>query len=455
MAGFSMTMFGFYWMIGMLQVFGGFSLPVCFLMMSAVCAYQAGRISMLGWFCARAEVRGWPFGACFAVAFAASEFLFPLLFPWFYGATVHQVPALIQVVELGNPILLGLILVAPNLAIAEPVIARLQQRTPRWRLALGLCVVPVAAAVYGAIRIPQVDAQVVAAPKARVGVVQANMDVLGKRLNPQEGIERHVRLTHELKRSGPVDLVVWSETSDMEPVEEADATTQFPDRFTRSLGVPIIFGGILVRPVPDVREFVWLNSALAADVSGTITGRYDKRFLLAFGEYVPFGDYFPTIYEWLPQAGRYGVGEPLAPLNFGGREVAVSICYEDIIPSFFNRLVRDSNPDLLVNMTNDAWFGDTTAPWIHLGLARLRAVEHRRFLVRATNSGVSAFVDPVGRVVARTDVFKQQAKVSTIAWLKSRTPYEMYGDIPWWLASAAAVAMSFVRRSQEAAGASM
>lgn len=452
-AGFTMTMLGFYWMVEMLQQFGGFSLPVGILFTALVCGYQAGRIALLGWLCARGEQRGWPFGAVFAAAFAASELLYPLLFPWFYGATVHQVPALIQVVELGNPMLLGLVLVAPNLAIAELVTAKLRQQRPRLALVAALCAVPALAAIYGAVRIPQIDAEVAAAPKARVGLVQANMSLFGKRENVQEGLDRHLRLTRELTEAGGVDLVVWSETSDMSAVDESTIAQHYPRAFTAGLGVPLIFGAILMQPVQDSRGRVYLNSAVATDRSGQVTSRYDKQLLLAFGEYLPFGERFPWLHQWLPAAGVYVPGRNVEPLKVNGRRVAMCICLEDIIPSFVNQVMRDSSPDLLVNITNDAWFGDTTAPWIHVGMARLRAVEHRRFLVRATNSGVSAFVDPVGRITAHTDTFKQQTKVAQVAWLNKGTPYEVYGDIPWWLLTAVALAFAFVRRPLRSAAA--
>ncbi len=447
-AGFTMTMLGFYWMVGMLQQFGGFSLPVCIVFMALVCGYQAGRIALLGWLCARGEQRGWPFGIVFAAAFAASELLYPLLFPWFYGATVHQVPALIQVVELGNPMLLGLVLVAPNLALAELVTARLQQRRPRVAAVVALCAVPALTAVYGAVRIPQVDAQVAAAPKARVGLVQANMSLFGKRENVKEGLDRHLRLTRELTDAGGVDLIVWSETSDMSAIDERTISQHYPREFSASFGVPLIFGAIIQRSVPDSRGRVYLNSAIATDRAGQVTSRYDKQLLLAFGEDLPFGERFPWLHQWLPAAGVYVPGQNVEPLKVNGRKVAMCICLEDIIPSFVNQVMRDSSPDLLVNMTNDAWFGDTTAPWIHVGMARLRAVEHRRFLVRSTNSGVSAFVDPVGRITAHTDTFKQQTKVGEIAWLNEGTPYEVYGDVPWWLLTAVALGFAFVRRPE-------
>ena len=102
---------------------------------------------------------------------------------------------------------------------------------------------------------------------------------------------------------------------------------------------------------------------------------------------------------------------------------------------------------MLVNVTNDAWFGDTTEPWIHLALAQMRAVEHRRYLLRSTNSGVSAIIDPVGRVIAHGGTFKQET-VDTIAhWMKGpRTGYEIWGDAPWWISAVAIAFMSFRKR---------
>jgi apolipoprotein N-acyltransferase len=104
----------------------------------------------------------------------------------------------------------------------------------------------------------------------------------------------------------------------------------------------------------------------------------------------------------------------------------------------------------LINLTNDAWFGDTTEPWIHLALSQLRAVEHRRYLVRANNSGVSAIIDPVGRVVSHTDTFQPQVLSGEIAWLRSSTLYEWWGNLPWWVTSALACALAFVRRRTSA-----
>jgi apolipoprotein N-acyltransferase len=188
------------------------------------------------------------------------------------------------------------------------------------------------------------------------------------------------------------------------------------------------------------------NSALMADREGKITGRYDKQYLLAFGEYLPLGDRFPILYEWSPNSSRFSPGTSFEPLSYEGHDIATFICYEDIVPSFVNKLMHHGEPELMVNMTNDAWFGDSTEPWEHMALAKLRSVEQRRYLVRSTNSGVSGFVDPVGRLTQRTETFEQAAISENVAWLKLPTLYRFWGETPWWLVSGAIFLMAFIRR---------
>jgi apolipoprotein N-acyltransferase len=193
---------------------------------------------------------------------------------------------------------------------------------------------------------------------------------------------------------------------------------------------------------------VLFNSALASEASGEVVDRYDKRYLLAFGEYLPLGDVWPVLHEWSPNSGRFTRGTRIEPIEVTGRSIAVLICYEDIIPSYVNTIMTGGSPELIVNLTNDAWFGDTTEPWIHLALAKFRAVEHRRYLVRSVNSGVSAFVDPVGRVTGHTQTFVEASLKRQIAWLDGSPPYGWMGDLPWWIVSALALAGAFVPRRQ-------
>jgi apolipoprotein N-acyltransferase len=273
------------------------------------------------------------------------------------------------------------------------------------------------------------------------------MSLMGKRKNKREGLDRHLRLTQELKNQGPLDLVVWSETSVMSAVLEDDVNRAMRQQFTRTLGVPALFGSVLARPVSDAREFALFNSALLTDKKGNVVGRFDKQYLLAFGEYLPFGETFPKLYEWSPHTGHFQAGTSFKPLSLGERQIAVVVCYEDVLPAFVNREMREGEPELIANLTNDAWFGDSTEPWIHLALAKFRAVEQRKFFVRSTNSGVSAFIDPVGRVISHTKTFEEEAQRATLRWLKGKTPYTYLGDGPWWLATAASILFAFRRRA--------
>lgn len=447
LSGFTMTMVGFYWLLPMLRTFSGFPTAICLLFMALLCAYQSGRIGVWGWLYARSQTRGWSSDVAFVLSFAVSEFLFPLLFPWYFGATVHDVPLFLQTADLGGAILVGVVLVLINLVIAEWVLSRIEKRPLRRSVLVIESGIIALALLYGAIRIPFFDQVIRSASHGTVGLVQANMSLMGKRKNLDEGLSRHLKLTEKLRKSASLDLVVWSETSVMRAVEESALEMQIPLEVGRYIGVPAIFGAVVVKPVEGAREYIAWNSALAVDEGGRLKGRYDKQFLVTFSEYIPFGDRFPILYEWSPNSGRFSPGERVAPLHVAGHDIMTIICYEDLSPSFVNRLFRNQSASLLVNMTNDAWFGDTLEPAQHLALAKLRAVEQRRYFVRATNSGVSAVVDPVGRTLAQTKTFTESTLLAPIAWLNGSTVFRVIGDVPYWFLTLVTFVMAFVRQS--------
>ena len=464
LSGLTMNVAGFYWLQDMLRSFSGFPPALCFVFVLIVCAYQGGRMGLMGWLYARATARGWPGALVFAAAFVASEILYPLLFPWYFAATVHQVPLLTQVADLGGPILVGVVIVGVNLAITEPLLARLEGRARDLATLVAGPAALALTAAYGAWRIGVIDAQVAASEPAKVGLVQANMGLMEKRVDPGDGLRRHMKLTNELKAQD-VDFVVWSETSVMQAVQEERHRQLIEANVGRFLGVPGIFGAVLYKPDPD-REYVMFNTAMSTDIAGHVNGRYDKELLLAFGEYLPLGETFPILYKWSPNSGHFSAGTELTPLTVVipahstfedgkvtktpavAHPVTMLICYEDILPSFTNRAVAFGKPELLVNMTNDAWFGNTTEPWEHLALAQFRAIEHRRFLVRSTNSGVSAVVDPVGRVLVHSTPFVAQSLSATIRWMQSSTVYEAVRDYPFYVVTIFVVAGAFVKRRE-------
>ncbi|MBK6459541.1 MAG: apolipoprotein N-acyltransferase [Myxococcales bacterium] len=432
--GTTMNATGFYWLMSMLKTFSGFPAPICAFFVLVVAAFQGGRSALHAWLFARVTQRGVAPALAFAGTFVAAELTFPVLFTWYFGGVAHDTPALAQVADLGGPILVGLALIGANLALAELVVARLEARSISRRI-VGIGAGGLAATVlYGAVRIGSVDARAAASEPLHVGIVQGNLGLMQKREDPAEGLRRHKRLTQELRQKG-AELVVWSESSVTFAVPENVHEAFMKNRVSAGAGVPMVFGAVVYRSDPDRER--WFNTALSSNAQGDITARYDKHYLLAFGEYLPFGEELPILHKWSPNSGRFSKGKEFRPLLFsrGGKDYKLGtlICYEDILPRFTSDLVNQEDPDLLVNITNDAWFGDTLEPWQHLALAKFRAIEHRRYLVRATNSGVSAIVDPVGRTMAHTPTFKPATVDTVVHFMRGQTVYAFLGDVPWLL----------------------
>ena len=176
------------------------------------------------------------------------------------------------------------------------------------------------------------------------------------------------------------------------------------------------------------------NTAQLVDKDGQVIGTYHKNYLLLFGEYVPLADKFPVIYEILPEAGNLTPGTEIKTMDFHGYKLGPIICYEDILPRFV-RSLSALEPNVFINVTNDAWFGKTAEPMLHLAVAMVRAVEHRKWLVRSTNTGVSAFIDPNGRIVQRTSIYEPEILRQSVAMMpQTRTIYSYIGDVIGWLA---------------------
>jgi apolipoprotein N-acyltransferase len=134
-------------------------------------------------------------------------------------------------------------------------------------------------------------------------------------------------------------------------------------------------------------------------------------------------------------ASHWGRGTTFDPLVFGSFRLGTIICYEDILPRFVNRVMEPRGgrrPDVLLNLTNDSWYGDTVQPMEHLALAAFRSIEHRRALVRSTNTGISAFVDPAGRIVSRTQQYRAETLLGSVPKMAGTTVYEVVGDVFGW-----------------------
>jgi apolipoprotein N-acyltransferase len=254
-------------------------------------------------------------------------------------------------------------------------------------------------------------------------------------------------MSAELERAG-AELVVWPETAYPHYLPRG-ATRDQPGRraVRRGFAAPVLFGALSVDPARRRRY----NSAYLLDREGRLVGPADKNELLVFGEYIPFYDDLESLQRAFPDAWNFTPGDAPGVLISGELRAGVLNCYEDILPGYVRALAR-RRPNLLVNLTNDAWFGDTSEPAQHAATARFRAIEHRVDLVRAVNSGVSTVVASTGAVVASTDVSVRAATLAAVRLTPAGTVYTAVGDSFSWALTLAIPVLLVWRRRRPTAG---
>ncbi|MCP5041709.1 MAG: apolipoprotein N-acyltransferase, partial [bacterium] len=353
------------------------------------------------------------------------EWLQPLLFPVHCGAALVNVLPLAQAADLGGPLLLSTQVVLANIAVLET--ARWSRGHTRRPIAIWLSttLVLVASLGYGPIKARTLASRGEVST-LRVGIVQANLGLLEKRTRTVVGHRKHLEQTRELLAQGEVDLVVWPETAYAQairgPLPVSGRLVQ------QELRVPLLFGApIIDRPGADPLQS---NAAMLVGHEGLIRNVYRKNLLIPLAESVPFASFWPSLAERLPHAQRFAAATGKPALELDDFRIAVPICYEAVQPSFVREMVNEGRANLIVTLANDAWFGDTREPILHLQLARLRAVEHRLYLVRATNSGISAIIDPMGRIVEHTGQLERANLRGSVDRMPGGTLYAALGDWP-------------------------
>ncbi len=397
---------GFYWLIDLAHRFADFSWPLAALVFFAFCATRALIFLLFtAVACAiRKRVRI-PFALLAPPLMAACELTVPQVFPCGQWISQAWQPLVIQIAELTGPWGVTALLMTVNGAISDLID---NPRAARWPL-IGAAAALAGALIFGAVRMRQVDEALVHAPWLKIGLVQPNIAYTADGVITSEEAVRELTALQEqsrrLQKLG-ADLVVWSEGSYPATLPRdmtADFTEDSPAMIRRGISVPLVIGASTYDTARDEAY----NSALLFATNGNIAGRYDKVRLLAFGEYLPGIEYFPWLRKILPiGAGQFTPGAGPALLSVtapGGTPWAIGpvICYEDLLPGYLRR-VGALHPNLLVNLTSDSWFGAGSEPWEHLALSVFASVELRVALVRAVNSGVSALIDPNGRLLVKT-----------------------------------------------------
>lgn len=434
---------GFYWIVEMLGTFSGFPLPLCVLFASLLWIAQGLLFGVFSLAITRLDDHHIPRLVSVPLSLAAVEMLFPVLFPWYTANSLHNLPVLIQTADLGGVLFVSAALGLGHAALDEVICLRAP-----WRQRLAPLAVPLGfwalAIPYGLWRIHQIDTASRTLPALRVGIVQQNLGLMQKRDDPYLALERHLTASRALEAQG-VDLLVWSESALAFRLPEGlrNITEAIPPW---DLHTPTLFGALSVRGQDSSGRPRLYNTAFMTDAHGDLRGHYDKVYLLAFGEYIPLGDIFPSLYDLSRNSGHFTRGSTFNALPVPGGTVAPLICYEDILPRFVRDFQRRADPDLLAVILNDAWFGNTAEPWIHNALARFRAVEQRRDLVRAANSGVSSIIDAAGRHIAHGQTFRVENVVGTVHLRKGHTVYYYLGDWIGW--AGVALILSTLRRKR-------
>jgi apolipoprotein N-acyltransferase len=291
-------------------------------------------------------------------------------------------------------------------------------------MALALCAV----AFYGIIRLGSVDRAVSRAKTAKVAVVQGNIDQANKwdtRFQTLTTV-KYKRLS-EAAATEALDLIIWPETATPFFFLHDKILSAMVVESIRSIGIPFIIGSPSYANAQNKQ--IYYNSAYLIDPQGNPDGRYDKVHLVPFGEYVPIKRWLPFIDKLVAQVGDFKRGKTGNTLKWQDHNIGMQICYEVIFPGLSRDMVQNG-ANLLVNITNDAWFGRTGAPYQHFSMAVLRSVENRRFLARAANTGISGFIDPCGRILKTTQLNQEASATESIALLTMRSLYSRWGDWP-------------------------
>jgi apolipoprotein N-acyltransferase len=262
-----------------------------------------------------------------------------------------------------------------------------------------------------------------------VAVVQGNIDQ-GMKWDQQYRqyiLNTYIRLSKQTLADQP-DLIVWPETAvpfvfQYDPVYRTQLVNAVQEFKT-----PLLFGGADIAFAPPPRNYNSLNSAFLLSSTGELLSQYDKIHLVPFGEYVPFKKVLFFIDKLVTAIGEVLPGKTYTVMPFDERPFSTVICFEIIFPNLVRKFV-DRGAQFLVTITNDAWYGRSAAPYQHFAMATFRAIENRRAVARAANTGISGFIDPYGRVIAQSDIFVEDAFARVIPVQNTVTFYTQLGDI--------------------------
>jgi len=366
------------------------------------------------------------------VAWVAFDFVRSFLFSGFswamLGHSQFRTLPLIQIADLGGVYGITLLIVLANVVLYRALRAVSGAGVPYpVKSAMVLLLLLVATLFYGFDQLRKNDLHTARKPM-RVALIQGNIpqDIKWSPEFRDSTVDTYERLTREAARGG-VDLIVWPESAVPFFFQDEPQQAERIRGLARETGAYLLLGS----PAHELRNGrnTFLNSAFMISPAGETTGRADKLHLVPFGEYVPLESVLTFINKIVVGIGDFAPGEKAVPLDAGIAKVGIQVCYEVIFPELAREYVR-AGARVLVAITNDAWFGRSSAPYQHLSISVFRAVETRTPLIRAANTGITAIVDKNGYISTMTGLFVEGYRTGEIEPGSGQSLYLEIGDAP-------------------------
>ena len=431
-----------YWIRYVVYYYGGLPVVLAVLILLLLCCYLAVYPALFALAAHRLAHRRWLWVLGLPVVWVTLEWIRAHLltgFPWAeLGYTQTSFTRLTQIADVTGVYGVGWLVVLVNTSILAFF---------RWRLrlSLGIAFICLAATiVYGSWRIGKIEALQRGAAPWTVAVVQGNIDQAHKwdPLYQQETLSRYQELSSQAVKHDPKpDLIVWPETA--VPFFygfEKQLTVQLNQIITQ-LGVPVLFGSPSAKVIDG--ETRLLNSAYLVQPGGHIVADYSKQHLVPFGEYVPYQSVLFFVHKLVQAAGNFAAGNDSSPMKIDGRKIGMLICYEAIFPYLARRTFMEG-ANCFVNITNDAWFGQSSAPYQHREMAAWRAIEFRVPLIRCANTGISSIFDATGKSQGSISLGRKGYLVATVHPMHVVTVYAKWGDFFAWICVLSSLCIIFL-----------
>ncbi len=421
-----------YWTSGTVATFGGLPWLVAVLVAGLLVLYMALFVGVASAASAVLIGRFGSVGLLMApAAWVSTEYLRAHLFggfPWI--PLGNAVVALLPIAQLAS--LTGVYGLSWLLATLHACFALAAMSTGRRRLGAAIAALGLVAAcsLWGSARLTDNRLTREGSP-ITLGLIQGNVPQ-GEKWDPSRATaisDRYLRMTRDAAAAG-ARFIVWPESATPFYFGEDPLGAAEVQHTVRATGTPLLFGtDEIERGSPDR----YYNSAFMLDAAGATAAVYRKVYLVPFGEYVPFGALLTFVGPLVETVSAFSPGARVTMMPVDGHMISTAICYEIVYPHLIREGVLQGS-ELLTTITNDAWYGETSAPFQHFELAAMRAIEQGRYLARAANTGVSGIVDPYGRVVRRTALFETTAVIGEARFLQGRTVYATIGDLTAQLA---------------------